>query len=380
MIDEDELRAILAADAERYDVPAAGQDQIRAAVRGDSGTLGTEPLPSVSWARGSKRITGRRPVNLALAGIAAAVVLALLIGNMGGNDARSGRRGDTASNDSSAGSASPGRQQARRTSPRGAPLPTTVPSRAAKSPPAGGGAKQRPAAANRGGSEKIIKTGSIELTVARRTFSERAARLTSLAKGFGGFVAETSTSEQGTSPSGTVTLRVPADRFEELLVQVRRLGKVRSATTGAQDVTTEYTDVTGRLKTMKNERDQLNVVLSQAAKNVPDILAVRDRLNAVQAEIEQLEGRRQVLDDQTSLATLAVSLREPGADKPLPRSRPHPKQSGLSQAWHRAVDGFTGGIEAIIAGSGKVLLVLLCAGALWLVAWPLWRRFRRSLV
>ncbi len=127
---------------------------------------------------------------------------------------------------------------------------------------------------------------------------------------------------------------------------------------------------------MKDERESLSLVLTDA-KNVPDILAVRDRLNGVQAEIEQLEGRRKVLDDQASLATLTVSIREPDT-KLAPRSPA--KRSGLGRAWHDAVEGFTGGVEAIVGGSGKVLLVLLCGAGLWLIGVPVWRRLRRSLV
>ena len=390
MIDEEELQALLATDAERFDVPADGLEKIRTAVRSDAGRTGEETLPSVAWARSSDRRTGRG-AKVALAGVAAAVVLALLISTVG-HDGDNGSRASVTPASSSGTkelsapvtSAPAGLSAASTTggsaTAGGATGSARTPSPAApaRKTPTGRRTLAKSSAKDSPGSEKIVKTGAIELRVPRRTFSARVARLTTLARGYGGFVAETNTSEQGDAPSGSVTLRVPAARFEDLLVQVRRQGRVRSATTGAQDVTTEYTDITGRLKTMKDERGQLSLVLTDA-KNVPDILAVRDRLNAVQAEIEQLQGRQQVLDDQTSLATLTVALQEPGATKPLTEPRPA-RQSGLGRAWHRAVHGFTGGIEAIVAGSGKVLLVLLCVGVLWLFGLPLWRRLRRSLV
>jgi len=393
MIDENELRSALEDAAERFAVPAGGIDAVRTAARTRVASPG-EPVPKVSWGQGAAGPGRGRRILIGLGGIAAAIVLALLVSSIG----RAGRT-DTGSHASSAGSASGGptsapesavggngRSSASTTTPAsgsGADATTNASGSSAKSLRGPGAARSSslPTARSAGkpdaGSEKIVKTGSIDLQVPRRTFSDRVNRLTGIAKGFGGFVAETSTSEQDVTPTGTIALRVPADRFEDLLVLARRLGRVRSATSAAQDVTSEYTDITGRLKTMTDERNSLGLVLSDA-KNVPDILAVRDRLNVVQAEIEQLQGRRNVLDDQTALATLTVSLHEPTAAAPPPH--PSSDESGLSGAWRRAVDGFTGGVESIVAGSGKVLLVVLCAAVAWLLGRPIWHRFRRALV
>lgn len=383
LIDEEEVRSALRDDAERYAVPPSGPHEILAAIRTGATSAPGGPVsggPLTDRALGTR---GRRRTTMALAAVAATVVLALVIASTGG-----GRATDTTATRPGQGSGptpatAPASQfgSAEKLSPT-----TTLRSSSASAGSSALGAPdtrgtpsgKRQATPDSAGSEKIVKTGSIELEVPRGTFSDRVTQLTLVAKGLGGFVAQTSTSEQGVAPTGTITLRVPAGQFEPLLARVRPLGRVLSATSGARDVTSEYTDVTGRLKTMQNERDALGLVLTDA-KNVPDILAVRDRLNVVQAEIEQLEGRRRVLDDQTSLATLTVSLREP-AIKPAPRPHPPAKQSGLERAWHRAVAGFNGGVESIVAGSGKVLLVGLCAAALWMFGRPVWHRFRRALL
>jgi hypothetical protein len=393
MLDENELRSALEDAAERFAVPAGGIDAVRTAARTRVASPG-EPAPREAPGAGRDRSGSSRRVLIGLGGIAAAIVLALLVSSI----ARTGRTA-TSSNTSSAGSASGVPTSAPESAIGGkekSSLTTTTPASgsgadatASASGSSAGSLRQPGATRSSGlptarsatkadaGSEKIVKTGSIDLLVPRRTFSDRVNRLTGIAKGLGGFVAETSTSEQDVTPTGTIALRVPADHFEELLVQARRLGKVRSATSAAKDVTSEYTDIAGRLKTMTDERNSLGLVLSDA-KNVPDILAVRDRLNVVQAEIEQLQGRRNVLDDQTALATLTVSLHEPTTAAPVPH--PSTDDSGLSGAWRRAVDGFTGGVESIVAGSGKVLLVVLCATVAWTLGRPIWHRFRRALV
>lgn len=222
---------------------------------------------------------------------------------------------------------------------------------------------------------KIVKTGTVELQVVKGAVPGTFDRLTALAAGNGGFVAKTA--EAAGIPNGTITLRVPAASFEAALAQVRKLGKVQSASTSGDDVTAEYTDVDARLKALTSERDQLSLVLT-SAQNVGDILAVRDRINAVQTEIEQLQGRKNVLDNQVALSTINVPVREPSGDRAVPV--PAGERTGFDKAWHDALHGFNSGVQALIAGSGRAVLVVLCVGVALVVARLGWRVVCRRLV
>ena len=44
------------------------------------------------------------------------------------------------------------------------------------------------------------------------------------------------------------------------------------------------------------------------AENIQDVLTVQDRLNATRAEIEQVQGRINLVEHQTDLATITVHL------------------------------------------------------------------------
>lgn len=219
---------------------------------------------------------------------------------------------------------------------------------------------------------KIVRTGSVDLVVARGSFDRAVARLTSLATGGGGFVSASQTSALDDAPQGTITLRVPVDRFDDVVAQVRKLGTVASLTTGSQDVTGEYSDVAARIKALRDEREQITLVLGRA-ETIPDILSVRDRLAVVQSELEQLQGRQQVLDDQTSLSTLAVSLREKGR-APVDTAPPA-ERTGLDKLWHDVGDRFTDGLRAIALGLATLAPWLLFALVFLLPARALWRRF-----
>lgn len=219
---------------------------------------------------------------------------------------------------------------------------------------------------------KIVRTGSLQLEVKRGTFGDAVADLTSTATGVGGFVSASETSQLGDDPSGTITLRVPARQFDRLLSQIAKLGKVTAVTTGSQDVTGEYTDTAARIKALQDERDQISLVLSKA-ESIPDILAVRDRMSAVQSELEQLQGRKQVLDDQTSLSTITVSLSEQGRQHAI-TTAPTPERSGFSKVWHDAGDRFTGGARNIALGAAAMAPWLLLGLGAWLVGRVIWRR------
>jgi hypothetical protein len=224
---------------------------------------------------------------------------------------------------------------------------------------------------------RVVRTGTLDLRIARHSFGTTIGRITTIAAAAGGFVADARTFESAATPSGTVKVRVPSARFNATIERLRALGKVVSASTSGVDVTGQYTDLQARLRAASATRDQFLTVLSRAT-NIGDILAVQDRIQAVQTQIEQLQGQIQQLDDQTSYGTLTIAVAEPGP-KPKPVLRPrHP--SGLSIAWGNARNGFARRVEGLISHSGSALVillgVLLLAGVLRLLV----PRMRRLLV
>jgi hypothetical protein len=215
---------------------------------------------------------------------------------------------------------------------------------------------------------RIVKTGTVDVEVRKRQFGPAFARLTTIATSLGGFVSSSKTFESGDIPNGTVTLRVPSEKFDELVRQVRALGKVRAVSSSGEDVTGQVTDLRARLKSLEAQRDQYLALLGKAG-SINETLAVRDRLGQVQTEIEQLQGQLKLLDDQTAFGTLTVSVAEPG----LTPVGPQPEASGWGKAWDDAVGGFVRGSQAIVAHSGATLLVLLCVAALAVLGRTGWK-------
>ena len=218
---------------------------------------------------------------------------------------------------------------------------------------------------------KVVKTGSVQLEVSQEAVGATMSRLAGLASGMGGYVADTKTTEGSDDPTGSVTLRVPAASFEDLFARVRALGTVRASTTHGQDVTGQYSDIQARLTALNATRSQLLTIL-QRATAIGDVLAVQDRINDVQTQIDQLQGQQKVLDDKTSMASLSVDVSQHGATSGTPA-----KPSGIGKAWDDARHGFTTGVEDILAASGTALVVLLALAALVVIGRYAWLAARR---
>jgi hypothetical protein len=226
------------------------------------------------------------------------------------------------------------------------------------------------------GDSRVVKSGTIALVVKDNRVTPTLTAVQQAAAVDGGYVSSSSSNEYGETPSGEVTVRVPVAKFEDLVDRVRGLdAKVRTASTSGKDVTAAYSDLGAQLKSLNATRDRFYTILSKT-KTISEILTVQQRIDNVSGQIDRLEGQRKLLADQSDLSTLTVSVSEEG-DPVVRATKP---QSGITQAFENAKDGFVSGVESIISHSGRALLWLLCIGALVLFARSGWRVARRRMV
>lgn len=154
---------------------------------------------------------------------------------------------------------------------------------------------------------KVIKTGSLEIVV--NDIDQSVSKINADAAALGGFVQNSNLSE---SPTGqkyaTLVLRVPASSFENLINKIKTGAKLVSRENiNGREVTEEYVDLQADLTHNLAVEAQYLELLKQA-NEVEEIIAVRDKLDQVQGEIERLKGRLRYLDNQTEMSTISVSL------------------------------------------------------------------------
>jgi hypothetical protein len=209
----------------------------------------------------------------------------------------------------------------------------------------------------------VVKTASLDVQVAKGDFDTAFEAAMRVAGRYGGYVQSSSTS--GTRiHSGTLTIRVPSASFQNAMTDLSNVGTVQSRSVSGQDVTNEYVDLNARLRTWEAQESVL-LRLMKRATSVEATLRVQTNLQDVQFRIEQIKGQLRVLENQTDLATIDLSLHEPGTMvRPLDRSQPDERPS-LAEAWTKAVNGFLGVLYTTVVGLGYLIPIALICVAVW---------------
>jgi hypothetical protein len=155
--------------------------------------------------------------------------------------------------------------------------------------------------------QKVIKTANLSITV--DDVDKAAAQITNEAVLINGFIQNSSITENERGQRfANLILRVPVTSFETVVGKIKSLAKlVEREDINGQEVTQEYVDLQSALTHNQAVEAQYLELLKRAQK-VEEIIAVREKLDQVQAEIENLKGRLRYMDNQTEMATIAVSI------------------------------------------------------------------------
>lgn len=156
---------------------------------------------------------------------------------------------------------------------------------------------------------RVIKTADLEIDV--DGVDTQTTAVAKIATDRGGFVQSSTVSEDvNGNKMGYVSVRVPADKFDESIAAIKELAtRVQTESVQGQDVTEQYTDLQARLTSAQAQEAQYLEILKQA-ETVQDILAVQQYLENVRYEIESLQGQIQGLSNQTDYSTISVTLNE----------------------------------------------------------------------
>jgi hypothetical protein len=191
---------------------------------------------------------------------------------------------------------------------RPAAVPQLAPAPAARSVSAPAAAGDQASLAQVDFSQRlIVRTASVRLLVDE--VGPTAIQISELSRSVGGVLVNSTQREENGRPTATVTIRVPAERFEEVMEQLRGMAvRVSSEQVSAQDVTEEFVDVDARLRNLRATEERYLALLQQA-RTVEDILKVEQQLSNVRGQIEQLQGRLEFLRRSAQTSLITVELR-----------------------------------------------------------------------
>jgi hypothetical protein len=167
---------------------------------------------------------------------------------------------------------------------------------------------------------------------------------------------------------GTVSFKVPADKFDETITALGKLGTVENLTISGNDVSQQYVDLRARLQNQERQRDALLQLLGQA-KTVQETIAIQQQLGAVTEAIERLKGQIQFLESVTDYSTFALTMEEAA-----PVVRVNKDDWGFQTALGQALHNLVNVVNWTILALGYALPFLGVGAAGYFV----WRRRRRS--
>lgn len=240
-------------------------------------------------------------------------------------------------------------------------------------------------AARLANTRKIIANADISLVV---TETEAAvAQIEMMVAALGGYVAKADLSKSRYGErevlEGSLRLRVPAESLEDALESLQALATdVRNLNVNRQDVTEQYSDLEAQLHNLRATEKELRALLAEIRQKptatAEDILAVYRSLTEIRGEIEILQGRKNLLDNQIGFSTIQVDLIPDAINRPIVEERwnvTRPVRNAL-RALVNSLQGLATALIWVLLYLTPLLLLFLLP--LVVVAWlvRLWLRRR----
>lgn len=200
---------------------------------------------------------------------------------------------------------------------------------------------------------KIIKTGTVEITIDRNSVTKKYDAVVALIPE-GGYIE----ASESASRESTVVVRIPADKLDETLVALRKLGTITKESITSQDRTYDAIDYDARLSVLTEQETALREQIKNE-KDSYEIQYLQDRLFSVRTQIETLNGQKNLLNDQVALSTLTISLTEKGVKQEEPGEK-----TVLGRAWTNAAGSLLlviGGMLVVSAAIFPFLVVVIVA-------------------
>ena len=236
---------------------------------------------------------------------------------------------------------------------------------------------------------KIIANANVSLVVSNTEAAVES--IETLASDVGGYLADVQLTKDSYGETevlrGSMTLRVPAASLNASVERLQALAtSVNYLEVSRQDVTDQYSDLDAQLRNLRATETELLALLTEVRKKpnakVEDILAVHRSLMQIRQEIETLQGRKNLLDNQIGFSTIWIELIPDSINRPIvgePWSANGPARNAL-RALVQTLQGLMTALIWALLYLAPLLLVFLIPLAIliWLARYWLGRRRKNA--
>jgi hypothetical protein len=211
----------------------------------------------------------------------------------------------------------------------------------------------------------VVKTADLSILVTDPV--DTLASIIQMAESMGGFVVsselyKTTTSEGQEFPRARITVRVPVERLNEALEQIKSgAGEVVNENVRGDDVTQTYTDLQSRLRNLEQAAEQLRGIMEEA-RRTEDVLQVYNELTRVTEQIEVIKGQMQYYEESAALSAISVDIQAEESIQPLTIGRWQPV--GVARD---AVQALVNTAQVLVNAAIWVVLYILPVGLMLLL-------------
>ena len=183
-----------------------------------------------------------------------------------------------------------------------------------------------------------------------------------------------------------VTIGVPVDEFEHTLVRLRDLAvRVVDEVASGEDVTEQYVDLQSQLTNLEATRARIQDFLKDA-KTIDEALRINQELANIEAQIEQIKGRMNYLDDRSAYSTITINF-EPELPvlTPTPTPTAHPTATPIPWKPGDTFDEAKNTVTVLYQGIADfmiwlVVVILPIVLPPAIILWGLWKLMNRKTV
>ncbi len=188
-----------------------------------------------------------------------------------------------------------------------------------------------------------------QLTVRAANVSSAVTQAAQIAEGAGGYVSGENSTADPDHPSqatASIQLKIPVASYPATLGRLAGLlGTQLALQEQAQDVTEQVADVSSQVVSYQAAIAQLRALLSHAG-SVGDLLTVQNQINTEEAALEGMQAQQRALSDETSYATVSLTIVGPKAAPVVHRTKTEVAQPGRRPRRGLACAADHGGLDA----------------------------------
>jgi hypothetical protein len=210
---------------------------------------------------------------------------------------------------------------------------------------------------------KLVKSADIRVAV--EDFDPAWNAANDVAAKFGGAVINSRTRQVGARiAQGTVTMRVPSVRLDDVLEELRGLGTLAQLITSGDDIAEQIDQNKRKIEDVRAEEADL-VEMQRRAATVSEQLQVKRRLEDVRRSIDSLKKKQKNYEDQVEFSAVTATIFE---DESV---------ADDGSVLERAFDTGTSAALTILAGTLVIVAALLPIAVLATTVWFGVRTLRR---